>query len=262
MLLQPLPILGSEVFIRCKDKSFAGVNLVTGGARVLEFTNELSLYSDPAGKTLLAWQESRGDQTQGTFGRIDPKTLAFQPLMEIPKQPGASDIGSIAFAPGGERLFLLVVFDEASKLELRVFHAGKIELTRSIKTDGRKIQLGPAAALSPGGNFLCTSFMRMDSGNTNCEYGLLEVPLTETPARWTPLLRAAKGDDEDVMLFQGGLSHDGRTWAVASAYLWAENHYIESADSALFLVDLGDPQRKVTKIAIPTPERREGMLKY
>ena len=63
------------------------------------------------------------------------------------------------------------------------------------------------------------------------------------------------------MMFQGGLSHDGRAWAAASAYLWAQNEKIANEDCGLFLVDLTDAKRKVTKVAIPVPANRKELFK-
>jgi hypothetical protein len=248
-LVMPMPILGSEIFIPCKDKSFAAFNLVTGAARISSDTNKFALYADASGKTLFGWTQSHDGNDSGTFGKIDPATLVFQPLTEIPAQQ-MSDGGTIAFTP--ERVCMLGTWDHTN-VELRVFHAGKLEFSRTVETGGRKVKFGPDSALSPKGNCLYASFASTDQHGTNYEYGVAEVPFTKAPVRWTTLLRTTKGDEADILFFQGGLSHDGSTWAVSSAFLWAQNEHLQNSDSALFLVDLNGTQRKVTKVSIPVP---------
>ena len=73
------------------------------------------------------------------------------------------------------------------------------------------------------------------------------------PARETLLVPACQLNDEhsDGFLFQVGLSHDGKTAAVASTYVASASKQFKPEDCALFLVDLSDPNRKVTKVPIP-----------
>ena len=52
-----------------------------------------------------------------------------------------------------------------------------------------------------------------------------------------------------------GVSHDGRTAAVSSMYLACDDSSVAPSDCALFLVELGDSKRKVTKVPIPRPAK-------
>lgn len=259
LLMLPLPILGADVFLVSEHKGLIAMNLVTGKVRVREMANDFAISEAPTGKTLFCYLEPT-EKSKGTrFGRIDPDTLEFEPIMNIPAQTNKFDLETYTASSRGDRLVLAGEAGEQKALELQVYRAGKLELLRRIDTGTYSVQLSPASALSPKGDCLYASFLRAETGKTNCDYGLLEVPLSQGPARWTTLIHAAKGDEEDVMFFQGGLSHDGRAWAVASAYLWAQNEDIKDSDCALYLVDLTSPQRKVAKTPIPHPPQREDL---
>ena len=71
---------------------------------------------------------------------------------------------------------------------------------------------------------------------------------------------AAAGDKADVFYFQAGISHDGKTAAISSAYLAFSDEDFKPADCALFFVDLGSVDWKVTKVPIPMPAKRLGKL--
>jgi hypothetical protein len=84
-------------------------------------------------------------------------------------------------------------------------------------------------------------------------YGLMEIPFSDAPPRELTLINDAPVEDDNssAYYFQTAISHDGKTAAIASTYLDCK-----PADRALFLVDLSDPQWKVTKVPIPTPAQR------
>jgi hypothetical protein len=100
------------------------------------------------------------------------------------------------------------------------------------------------------------SFRSQAEAATNVSFGLLEIPLNGGSARRTMLLSGVgKRDDDSVLYFQIGLSNDGKTAAVASTYLAGDDEEFKADDCALFLIDLADPQRKVTKVRIPLPPK-------
>jgi hypothetical protein len=97
----------------------------------------------------------------------------------------------------------------------------------------------------------------MREGTNTASFGLLEIPLESGPLRDTVLIRDAEVErDMAPACFQIDVSHDGRTAAVSSAYLACLNDDFRPEDCALFLVDLTDPKRKVTKVSIPMPSER------
>jgi hypothetical protein len=69
------------------------------------------------------------------------------------------------------------------------------------------------------------------------------------------LITGAKAGDKGFPSFQIDISHDGTTLAVESLWFGFGDDAVKAEDCALFLVDLTDPQRKVTKVPIPLPPK-------
>jgi len=93
-------------------------------------------------------------------------------------------------------------------------------------------------------------------------YGLTEIPFSEAPAREVILIKEAPVHDKgEGFYFQVGVSHDGKTAALASTYFAAMDKPIAASDCALFFVDLSDPGWKVTKVPIPLPAKPTAVLK-
>jgi hypothetical protein len=85
------------------------------------------------------------------------------------------------------------------------------------------------------------------------EYSLGEILLEGGPMRLTPIVRAKLGSDEHLFM---SLSPDGSTIAAATAQF--DKDEVEPADRGLFLVDLRDPARKVTRIQYPKTQGTSG----
>jgi hypothetical protein len=103
------------------------------------------------------------------------------------------------------------------------------------------------------------------SGTANtddAEYGVVEIPLNEQPLRWIPLFRAKAGDKEELLFAQASLSHDGRTWAIATSYLYLQNESLKPEDCALFLVDVGLDKPRITKVPIQPPAQRRELAGF
>lgn len=97
-------------------------------------------------------------------------------------------------------------------------------------------------------------FAWQGAGETNVVLGIIEVPLQGGELRRLTLVPRMRGGElERVLYFQPSVSHDGKTLAVASTYVAAGDAQVASEDCALFLVDLADPQRKVTRVPVPRP---------
>jgi hypothetical protein len=87
-------------------------------------------------------------------------------------------------------------------------------------------------------------------------YGLMEIPFSDGPTREIVLIKGAPVDDEILAFyFQMAVSHDGKTAAVASTYLACTDKGFNPADCALFLVEMSEPDWKVTKVPIPVPPK-------
>lgn len=81
------------------------------------------------------------------------------------------------------------------------------------------------------------------------QLSLGEVPLAGGPVRMTPIVRASVSLDDSSGRFQISISPDGLTIAASTGYF--DKGDIDSADHGLFLVDLRDPQPRVTRIQYP-----------
>lgn len=253
LLMMPLPIIGSRVFFRAAEKSVARLDLVTGEVQTHEFTNEVNVCSSGDDRTVLAMDEVKGDEPGTVLSRMNPETFAVQSIMRWTNQ--VADKGFLALSRDGSK----VAFAEerGDGLAVTVVSGGKVEVSRPIRLKDEKVGFGLVAAFSPKDDCVYATFRRAPEAGTNASYGVVEFPLNGTPPRWTTLLTASgKGNEEAAMFFQPTLSHDGRTLAVASTYLLLQDETVKPDDCALFLVDLSDPQRKVTKVKIqPPPER-------
>jgi hypothetical protein len=80
------------------------------------------------------------------------------------------------------------------------------------------------------------------------EFGVLEIPLNEQPLRWIPIFHDSNLNNT-LGQAQGSLSHDGRTWAVATTFI--EN--LKPDNYALYLVDVSRSKPKITKVPIAQP---------
>ena len=133
-------------------------------------------------------------------------------------------------------------------------------MTRQLARPGEKLQLGPFLDLARDGKTVLTSYCAAQAPATNAEYGLLEIPLSDAPLRFTPLFHAPQTEDAELLFAQPALSHDGNTWAIGTAFLYLQNESLGPEDCALFLVDLSKANRPVTKVPIPVPPQRRRLV--
>ena len=109
-------------------------------------------------------------------------------------------------------------------------------------------------AFSPNSQTVYASFSKQAKGDKHREAGILEFSFPGGGMRRIPLIdRMESGDEAEIWYFQPSVSHDGKTLAVASTYLVAGDALAAKNDCALFLVDLSDPERKVTRVPVPWP---------
>lgn len=258
VLMMPLPIVGSRVFFRTEEKVVARLDLIAGEVQTREFTNEVNVCSAAENGTLLVTEEVKGDEPGTVLSRMNPDTFALQLVMRWTNY--VADKGFLAFNRDGSK----VAFAEERGvgLAVTVVSGGKVEVSRPIELKDEKLAFSPVAAFSPKDDCVYAAFRRTSEGETNASYGIVEFPLRGAPPRWTTLLTTSgKGKEDAIMFFQPTLSHDGRTLAVASTYLPLQDETVRSDGCALFLVDLSDPQRKVTKVQIPPPGERRRLIK-
>ena len=188
---------------------------------------------------------------------VDPQTLAFQAQLQMTNR---LDSGVFpAFHPAQNEI--MFVAGSETNQELQIERAGVKIFSRPINRPGCEVKIaGPWLEWGPGKDRVFTLYTSQMSQQTNYECGLLEIPLTGKPLRFTPLFHT--GSDDLSMLAQPSLSHDGRIWAISSAWLAAKNRSaLEPEDRALFLVQVDQDPPRLKKVPISIPAVTDEGLK-
>jgi len=252
-LVYPFVVIGSQLFFSGPDKSVERMDLITGETTTRELSNETIVLPDPDGKMIVGFQPTEDDPDRAELGSIDPQTLQFKPAVVLVSK--GSEGTFPAFNPRKGQIAVISALGE--RRELQIFENGGLKFTRALTRGDEKLAVGPFLDITPGGDRVLTMYRRLLGEETNAEYGLLEIPLNDVdPLRFTPLFRMKPKSDEELMLAQPSLSHDGRTWAVATTNLYLDNEALKSEDCALYLVDVRKSVRPVNKVAIKPPPRR------
>src|ERR1039457_2366635 len=250
----PFALAGNKIFLNDEHR-LVRVDWVTG--ELLVNTNQIAAASGDDGKTIIGWRELP-DNGSGEFGVIDPETLAFQPQLTLTNQMGEGTFP--AFNPREREI--MFVSGQATNLALQVVRDGTKTFSRPITRPGCEVKVaGPWLDLGPKKDRVFTAYTSKTEGQTNYECGLLEIPLNEKPLRFTPLFQV-QSDDLNSLLAQPSLSHDGRTWAISSAWLGAsKKSALRPEDCALFLVQVDRSRPKITKVPIMLPAVQDDGLK-
>jgi hypothetical protein len=258
-LISPLCIAGDQLFLHASGKGIARLDLRSGALATKEFEDakgDLSFYPAPDGASVFYFEADNPSGGQTTIGRLNPKDFSRTPLMVVSNS--LSQGTAVAYDMDGKVLALLAGGDD--KAALQVWRDGKVAFSRDVDTHGKKTVFGNAI-LVPSGKAVRASFQQA-SGTNAVSYGLMEIPFSEAPTREVTLIKDAPPQDEaSVSYFQAGVSHDGKTAALASTYLALMEKPISPADCALFFVGLSDPNWKVTKVPIPMPAKLAPVLK-
>ena len=240
----PFAIIGNKVYLNDEHRLIR-VDWVTGA--LLINSNSIAALPGNDGHTLLGWHELSNNGAD--FGVIDPQTLVFNPQLRLTNR---LDSGVFpAFHPAQNEI--MFVSGSETNQELQIERAGVKIFSRPITRPGGEVKIaGPWLEWEPGKDRVFTLYTSRMDQQTNYECGLLEIPLTGKPLRFTPLFHT---ESEDLsMLAQPSLSHDGRIWAISSAWLGGRNRSaLESEDCALFLVRLDQDPPRFTKVPISLP---------
>ena len=253
-VMLPAPIVGDRAFLIDTPNQVARLDLRDGTVvhhPLGEEGSDWLLYPAADGQSVF-YLEDRKSQGDYCFGRLDPQSFALTTLLTFTNRLESGF--SFTYDGPGNRLVFVEKAEAGPRLV--VLERGKPEWTRPLSTPGGHLELGNLV-ISRGGDLLLASFRRTKEGSSVSAFGLIEIPLREGSARETVLIPACKVADESAAAyFQFGVSHDGKTAAVASTYLACVSQEFKGEDCALFLVDLSGPNRKVTKVPIALPSRR------
>jgi hypothetical protein len=247
----PPCLAGERVFFMNAPTTVVRVDLQTGAIASHEFTDvkkDFSLFPAPDGTGVLYVQE---EDQQFVFGRLDPNTFERTPLLTITNK--MADKSFFACDARGRAAAFVEKVEAAGRLV--VLRQGKPAFTRPLGVKDEPPDFG-SAEFSPKGDLILATFCR-PNGTNSASYGLMEIPLSDAPIRETILIPSGPlGDEATALYFQGSISHDGKTAAITSTFLACTKKDFQPGDCALFLVDLNNPDRKVTKITIPLPDDR------
>ena len=249
----PLAVAGNALFLTGPANTLLRLDLTSGELRRIPGMPEMVLLPTPRGDRLLYLARlGEGDDAPAEAGTLNPDTFARTPLLQFKGEELQADDGIFALSRDGKRVALCIRAND--QLMCRVLEDGQPTRTLPLALGSKAAKLGNAQ-FGPGGEVLYASFLQETGDDTNSFLGILEIPISGGPIRRTTLIRNfGKAREEAVLYFQLEVSHDGRTLAVSSTYLAYDKQLpLKAADCALFLVNLADPQRPVTKVPIPLP---------
>jgi hypothetical protein len=252
----PFAIAEGKLFLNREGYSPTRLDLASGALSGGEkITNELTVLPSPDGKSLVAFRDLKENGME--FGTLDARTMQFNALGNAGTNNADATIP--AFDPASGRLMLIAKTGE--KLQLQITKNGTAEFSRPLEHAGGELQVGPFLQPTPDGKTVCMAYCAEIAAKTNFEYGLLEIPVSSAPLRFTLLFTSTSKVNESLILAQPSLSHDGQTWAIGTACLYLQDESLKPDDCALFLVDLSKPDRPVTKVPVQVPARRQRLIK-
>lgn len=243
-LQMSMPLADHFLFLGGSDE-IVRIDLETGDRRVVPGMPDMCFFGAQKRDTIVYTGSPESPEPQVEIGVMNPLTFSRKPLFRLPSEDLKEDM---FFVLGGDGVKLAVTGkDTNGAVVCRILQKDTGDKRLVVSSTNEDFTLGNGV-FSPDGKALCFAYALKLESETDTAYGLVEVPVDGSAPRRTPLLRCAK--DDGLGFFQIGLSNDGKTVAVASTYLSAENA-ISAQDCALFLVDLADPERKVTKVPVP-----------
>ncbi len=191
----------------------------------------------------------KGDDATYELGRLDTEKLTKIPLLQFKEKDSGEPNGFVIPNKSGARFALMTKLEDAQRVLL--IRDNLVEKTISVAAKDSGIRLGNAE-WSPDEKTLYLAYTKKVNEEELGSFGVLEVPVDGAPMRETPLFTAKPDKDDSLILFQIALSSDGRQIAATSACL-GEDYSVKAEERALYLVDLSNAKRKVTKIALPLP---------
>lgn len=248
----PLCIHKDRLFgVSENQKEIIRLDLVTGEVVTRPAgSGELTLLPGPDERLYYA-ETSGGEDSKGTFGRMDPDTFERSPILQI--ATGTAENGFIAYNNAGTALALMDKNDS-----LVIYRKGQEPLRKPFPGTREGRSFANAVFLPDDKTIVAAG--REELGDKKFVYSIWEIPVSDGQVRQTELFQA-QGDasGETVFYTQLSVSPDGKTAALSSTYVAAMQE-VAAKDCALFLVNLADKDRKITRVAIPQPKGRTPKL--
>lgn len=263
----PLPELDGKVYFGGDDLRW--VDLTTGEIEHRTIQDKVGSLSEHDGQLFYLRKISRSvgnaeDKKPAEdgmeFGRIDLKDFTLKPSFSLWESETTAlgvkeDLSPVFWETNGSRMAMIGPTDNSDKILL--LEEGK-GIARALVPDlGVKAYRLGNLVWSHDGKTMYASAITKGERENSYDYWLAEIPVAGTPGRLTKIapIRAEMNmsDDEFTSQFrvsmQVSLSPDG-TWIAAAPAVLAKDTLAER-DRALFLIDVRDPARPVTRIPIP-----------
>jgi hypothetical protein len=190
------------------------------------------------------------------IGDLDQNNLTLHPLFVLKEADlahyGVKDLFPlIAFEPHGSRMATFGKGEEEGQYFIVFCNDSGVQKVVALELPAKVYDLGNLEWASNGKTIYAMVVTPTKDKDVQ-QFSLGEIPADGGPARLDAIVRV-KCDEDDAERLQIALSPDGSTIATATAHL--DEGMVKMADRGLFLVDLRDPERKVTKIQFPVSEK-------
>ncbi len=245
----PLATARGQLVLLGESNALVCVHLLTGEISRHPMPKEVMPYATADGDRVCYLSQIDEGKGEWEMGVIDLDTWELKPVSQIKLEKDLGDDALVVVSPDGK---WALGYDE-EKVEV-VFIENGVEKSRvAVCGEAEKVSLG-AFAISPISRTAYAPYFREHEGRTNVSVGIVEFPFPRGEPRRTVLIeRMEEPDDGEALYFQPSVSHDGKTLAIASTYLVAGDQQTKKDDCALFLIDLTDAERKVTRVPIEQP---------
>ena len=225
--------------------SIIRVNLVTGETKIMEGGRgeRLAVVRCGEGLGYVRHQIGKDTAVDGDWevGSLDPETLQRSPLLRSTSFPDMALQPRPAFSLYLERIAIPTLHGNA----IVVFRDGKVEWTMDLGAN-LQVQVNDIQWSRHGGSVYASLSRRRGQGGV--AWSLFESTIGGSVQREVELFQSDKPDMLDNADRRLGLaiSPDGRLAALTTAYV-----PVAMADHGLYLVDLMNGKRKVTKLPFP-----------
>jgi hypothetical protein len=249
----PLAEAGGKIYLTgIGESKVLQLDLKSGKKKVRNLEDDRAhlFYSHDGHITYIREGAENSDDLE--FGELDPKDLSLHSRFLLKNESleaqGVSEIkGFLAFEPDGNRLAMPAQSADKKGLILLCNDRG-VEQVFKPELPAPGSRLGNLEWSRDDKTIYATVVTPTEKQGI-VQYSLSEIPLAGGPVRLTPVVRAAVSSDDAWMDFQISISPDGSTIAASTAHF--DKGHIDPANRGLFLVDVRDPERKVTRIQYP-----------
>jgi hypothetical protein len=256
-MLSPFPEIGGELFLG--SDFIYRLNLATGDLKSRKLAEGEGILLMGQGNPL--WYaifeiERPGRQDKGMqFGELNRDDLSLKPYFEFweadEKKQGIDGFNGLTLTPEPDGAHLLVGASVNNKPVLVLF--GKTGVERIIKPEFPADCRIASLAWAPDGKTIYAALITPGPGRNEQSLVIAEALPAGGPVRLDPVLTMAKTKefvDSSETAMSLSSSPDGKTLAISTGLIQADSLRSEQ-DRALFLIDLADSARKVTRIPVP-----------